>query len=293
MDYSFNERAGAPVLVSANWYRFSSEERVTQDFVASVGFIWCIRGRGSLLTGGRRVDLGVGDIVRMPLGHAVEYVADRRDPFRVGSLHVLPWHTLDAAVIPRAAHSRGDPLSSAPERQTTTPLSETFELRSFRGADSFIRLATWATELFVSARFSDDDLRAIGVLVANESRRMNDGVHDPSVPVALIEMQGFVVRELASPLSVARVASAGDCSAATARRMFTKYTGQSVQAWIRETRMTEAARLFRSSSMRVSQVATAVGFDDPLYFSRVFRNTFGVAPSKFALGCCEDFGQRN
>jgi len=32
--------------------------------------------------------------------------------------------------------------------------------------------------------------------------------------------------------------------------------------------------------MNVSEVAYEVGFDDPKYFSRVFAEEFGVAPSK-------------
>ncbi len=48
--------------------------------------------------------------------------------------------------------------------------------------------------------------------------------------------------------------------------------------------MEEAALLLRTTSLRASEVARTVGYADPLYFSRVFRATFGVPPSRYAKG---------
>ncbi len=40
-----------------------------------------------------------------------------------------------------------------------------------------------------------------------------------------------------------------------------------------------------SPELTVAEVAYAVGFDDPKYFSRVFSEEFGVSPGQFrALG---------
>ena len=37
----------------------------------------------------------------------------------------------------------------------------------------------------------------------------------------------------------------------------------------------------RYSEYTVSQIAEACGYSDPLYFSRVFKKYFGVAPSEY------------
>ena len=70
----------------------------------------------------------------------------------------------------------------------------------------------------------------------------------------------------------------------TAERLFARYTGLSVLAWARSQRMERAATLLRTTSLRASEVARMVGFADPLYFSRVFRATYGVPPSTYATG---------
>ena len=92
----------------------------------------------------------------------------------------------------------------------------------------------------------------------------------------------FIRHHIAEPLTVGRVAEAARCSETTAQRLFTRHTGEPMQAWIRRVRLREAGSLLRTTGMRVSEVAQLVGYPDPLYFSRAFRKAYGVAPSRFA-----------
>lgn len=55
-------------------------------------------------------------------------------------------------------------------------------------------------------------------------------------------------------------------------------TGLSTSIYIRNIRLTKAKELLKSSNLNVSEVAYAVGFDDPKYFSRVYKEEFGQAP---------------
>ena len=58
------------------------------------------------------------------------------------------------------------------------------------------------------------------------------------------------------------------------------YTGKSPQDFIKVIRMERAAALLRSGKS-VSEVADMTGFDNPKYFSTVFKKYFGVSPSKY------------
>lgn len=58
------------------------------------------------------------------------------------------------------------------------------------------------------------------------------------------------------------------------------FTGQSPQDFIRVIRMEKAAVLLRSG-LSVTEVAEAVGMENPKYFSTVFKKYFEVSPSKF------------
>lgn len=46
-------------------------------------------------------------------------------------------------------------------------------------------------------------------------------------------------------------------------------------------RITTAKTLLRTTTYSVSEVASIVGYDNPLYFSRLFKKQTGLPPSDF------------
>lgn len=58
-------------------------------------------------------------------------------------------------------------------------------------------------------------------------------------------------------------------------------TGMSVNIYIRTIRLKVAARLLRSGKYNISEVAYAVGFNNPKYFSTCFRELFDKAPTEY------------
>ncbi len=63
-------------------------------------------------------------------------------------------------------------------------------------------------------------------------------------------------------------------------RKLTALTGKNATLFIRSVRLAKGKALLQEENMTVSEVAYAVGFTDPKYFSRVFSNEFGLPPSK-------------
>ena len=58
-------------------------------------------------------------------------------------------------------------------------------------------------------------------------------------------------------------------------------TGKTPIEFIRVIRLKRAAQLLRESQLHVSEVAYEVGFNNPRYFSRYFKDEFGVLPSVY------------
>lgn len=71
------------------------------------------------------------------------------------------------------------------------------------------------------------------------------------------------------------------------RKLFKRETGLTPHEYLISKRMGLAASLISSgvsnrySDYTVSQIAEACGFAEPLYFSRVFKKYYGVAPSEY------------
>jgi DNA-binding response OmpR family regulator/nitrogen-specific signal transduction histidine kinase len=58
-------------------------------------------------------------------------------------------------------------------------------------------------------------------------------------------------------------------------------TGQSTTEFIRGQRLKLAAKLMRENKISISEIGYTVGFNDPSYFTRCFKNEYGVSPSEF------------
>ena len=71
------------------------------------------------------------------------------------------------------------------------------------------------------------------------------------------------------------------------RKLFKREVGVTPHEYLTRERMDLAQKLIlseisnRYSAYSVSQIAEACGFSEPLYFSRVFKKFFGVAPSEY------------
>ena len=66
------------------------------------------------------------------------------------------------------------------------------------------------------------------------------------------------------------------------RRKLKDLTDLSTAGYIRSMRLQRAAQLLEEQVGNVSEVAYAVGFQDPKHFSKLFRQVFGIAPSQVA-----------
>ena len=67
----------------------------------------------------------------------------------------------------------------------------------------------------------------------------------------------------------------------TFRRLFKEATGKTATEFIRQVRLTTAARLLLVSNDPVNCIAHDVGFEDANHFTRVVRQAFGMTPGRY------------
>jgi YesN/AraC family two-component response regulator len=61
-------------------------------------------------------------------------------------------------------------------------------------------------------------------------------------------------------------------------------TGYSPNEYVRIIRLKKAAELLKTTGLNVSEVAYKVGFNDPFYFSKCFKEQFSISPVQFKGG---------
>ncbi|GMQ61346.1 response regulator [Vallitalea maricola] len=64
-------------------------------------------------------------------------------------------------------------------------------------------------------------------------------------------------------------------------QIFKKDTGLTITKYLTDVRINAAKELLKDSNFKVFEVAEMVGFDNPYYFSTVFKKVTGMHPSKF------------
>jgi len=65
-------------------------------------------------------------------------------------------------------------------------------------------------------------------------------------------------------------------------RKLKSLTGESVSDFVRTIRLKLAADLLKNKGLSVKETAYSVGFNDPKYFSKIFKQQFGVKPTDYA-----------
>lgn len=84
-----------------------------------------------------------------------------------------------------------------------------------------------------------------------------------------------------SEFNVTRLAKEIGMSRPVLFRKTKMLTGFSVIDLLRDVRLKKAEMLLRQKKMTISEVAFTVGFSDPKYFSKAFRNQYGKSPSQY------------
>ncbi|MBQ4291103.1 MAG: AraC family transcriptional regulator [Clostridia bacterium] len=64
-------------------------------------------------------------------------------------------------------------------------------------------------------------------------------------------------------------------------KLFRRITGTTPIAYRQKIRLEKAGKMLRTTEWSIQEVSAKAGFQDPLYFSRVFREKTGLSPSKY------------
>ena len=134
------------------------------------------------------------------------------------------------------------------------------------------------------------ELLVIELLVRLLRRRMEvmtESLHTP-MENRVREACQYISDHLAdSNFDIASVAQHVCLSPSRLSHLFRQQLGISVLSWREDQRISQANLLLSTTRMPFASVGRNVGFDDQLYFSRVFKKCTGASPSEFRAGCEE------
>ena len=88
----------------------------------------------------------------------------------------------------------------------------------------------------------------------------------------------YVEANLAGDIDIEKAARIACCSSFHFRRMFYAFAGVTAAEYVRQRRMTLAAKELSTEKTKVIDAAVKYGYDSPDAFTRAFRNVHGITP---------------
>jgi AraC-like DNA-binding protein len=122
----------------------------------------------------------------------------------------------------------------------------------------------------VCRRYETDLMRLAAAKVQRKSRKD-----------ALSRVIRYVRENLTRRVVLSDAAMAADLSPNYLAHLLKKETGKTFTDLVTERRMEKAQELLAHTTLRISEIAEAVGFEDEAYFARRFKQCFNLAPRDY------------
>jgi AraC-like DNA-binding protein len=121
----------------------------------------------------------------------------------------------------------------------------------------------------------------IHLLLRELARATGSSSGSELIPTPIREVRLFMEKHLDRKLQLEDLARRAHLSKSQFIAVFRRHYGRSPISYLLGLRMRRAALLLQDHSLSVSQVASAVGVEDPLYFSRLFGKHMGQSPTRY------------
>lgn len=142
--------------------------------------------------------------------------------------------------------------------------------------DAVSRLTTGVTAVLGKGLFSAEETLAR----VDAALRVDQGVALETQEVVRRAMV-YLHEHYAEPLTRKDIAEHISLSPRHLDRCFCEQLGITPTTYLNRFRIRQAKRFLRSSALNISEIASAVGFSDSAYFSRVFRRETGMSPTDY------------
>ncbi len=97
----------------------------------------------------------------------------------------------------------------------------------------------------------------------------------------ILLVQQWLEIHFAQQISLQQLADKANMSLRTFKRRFKEASGETPTQFLQILRLEQGKDMLRHTQKNVSQVAWAVGYEDPGHFNRLFKRHFGTTPAKW------------
>ncbi len=227
--------------------------------------LYCTDGQGWIQMPAGRVTLQAGSVFAIAPGVPHSYGADTDNPW------TIYWFHLSGSQCAGVTMTTKNEEGSTPQAVSVSFSEE--RIRLFEQiVDTFLNGYSPANLLF--ANLTLPYFLASFVQPDSFQPEIAGGKTATPTDKAILFMQ----RNLSQPVTLDNIAQSAHLSVSFFSRKFRQETGYAPIEYFNHLRIQKACQLLHFSDLRINEVATQIGMDDPFYFSRLFKSQMGVSP---------------
>jgi len=233
--------------------------------IPPVILIYCLQGKGFLCMGNKRHVIGQGHAVLIPGNTPHCYGSDDKDPWSVFWIHFDGM--LKARVLESLGTTETHPTLYVPDAERMRRVfEEVFACLKYHFSDA--GLLAMSSEL----------LRLLSHLKLHQGHTMPQRQR---VENRVMNTIAFMEKHVDLPLKLGDLATHSGQSIPYYSKLFKERTNQSPMNYFIQIKIRKACELLDHTDYTIRQISESLGYDDPYYFSRLFKKVQGMSPSNY------------
>jgi AraC family transcriptional regulator of arabinose operon len=230
-------------------------------------FIYCVKGRGWCEIDGARHPVGPGDLLVVPPKTSHAYGADEQHPWTILWAHLIGDNV--PLMLVELEVTRERPVVYLGEDPELLALFE--ELFDVLEHGYALPRLIYAAQILT---------HLVGLMIWDRRRNWRGNL-DANQKVA--QSITYMKLHLDQRGTAASFAALANLCESHYRRLFKAQTSYAPMDYFIRLRMHKACQLLDTTNMSVKEIAAAVGYEDPLYFSRIFKAVIEMNPTQYRL----------
>lgn len=249
-------------LPKAEYHYCKKESTHAIDYV----LVYCVKGEGWLEYNNKKLKVAEDQFFILPKGAPYAYGSSKGNPW---SIYRISFNGKKAGYFSKGFDLPQNMLYSSQSRfkNKIDLLEEIFDtLQNENGIEQML----YATSVF---------FHFLGTIrCAGPDKKEPESIKENNIIDTSLQ---FMQENLHKPVSLKSIAEHVHLSVSYFSRMFIAQTGTSPSKYLTQLRLKKACHYLEKTDMKVNQISPLVGFDDPLYFSRLFTNYIKFSPTQY------------
>lgn len=245
-------------------YHYRERRKGCEDNI----LIYCLQGKGHYILGDKRYEVNCNEFVIIPATETyMRYWADLKDPWTIYWIHYT------GPAIADFNHQLGVNVNTGP---TLIPFNaRALEIWQYiyQTIEAGFNLANLCKANFCLYHFI-----ATFLFQQHDVAESNEDKNDV-IAKTIQQMRN----NLDKKFSVEKMAQSHKVSVSHFSTLFRKATGMPPNDYFIHIKMQAACQLLYNSNDKIRDIALTLGYDDPYYFSRIFKKSIGSSPEQYRL----------